>query len=257
MDFHIEEAGEGPAILFLHAGVADSRMWRDQMGLDGYRTIAFDQRGFGKTPWVAGQYSDREDALAVLDHLGFESATIVGCSMGGGTALDLAIENPDRVDRLVLVGAAPGGWKPEGGWDDHPLWEEAVASFKKGNLERVAEIDVEMWLVGYGRDSSSVDQTLKELFLDMDRTPLQTEAEREEHAKKSEKKHNDHLTDIEASTLVIIGSHDEPFLIQAADYLAGQLSDRGPVVIEGAAHLPSLEEPEAFNTALTGFLGAH
>ncbi len=255
MDFHIETAGEGPAILFLHAGVADSRMWRDQMGLDGYRTITFDLRGFGQTPWVPDQFRDSDDAVAVLDHLGVDSATIVGCSIGGGTALELAIEYPHRVERLVLVGAAPSGWEPQGGWDDHPLWEEAVAAFKESNLRRVAEIDLEMWLVGYGRESSSLDPALKELFLEMDSTPLATEDERNEHVQRYEKKHNDHLDEISAPTLVIVGAHDEPFLMKASDYLAQRLSDRGPVVIEGAAHLPSLEQPEAFNRALLDFLG--
>ncbi len=256
MNFHIESVGDGPAVLFLHAGVADSRMWRDQMGLEGYRTIAFDLRGFGKTPWEAAEFRDRDDVLAVLDHLGIESATIVGCSLSGGTALELAIENPDRVDALVLVGAAPSGWEPEGGWEDHPLWEEAVAAYKEGNLQRVAEIDVEMWLVGYGRESNDVDPSLKELVLDMDLTPLQTEDERMEHVRKYDKKHDDHLQEVIAPTRVIVGAHDEPFLIAAADYLAEQLSDQPPVVIDGAAHLPSLEQPKAFNRVLTDFLGS-
>ncbi|MDX1468815.1 MAG: alpha/beta fold hydrolase [Acidimicrobiia bacterium] len=256
MDFHIESAGEGPAIVFLHAGVADSRMWRDQMSLDGYRSIAFDRRGFGKTPLGDEQFSDWEDAIAVLDHLGVDSATIVGCSMGGATALEVAIERPDRVDALVLVGAAPAGWEPEGDWEDHPLWEEAVAAYKAGDLDRVAEIDMEMWLVGYGRDSSGIDPSLKELFLDMDRTPLRTEDKRNELSKRYEKGHLDHLDAISAPTLVIIGEHDESYLLAAADFLAQKLSDRPPVVLAGTAHLPSFEKPEEFNSALAGFLGS-
>ena len=64
---YYEAAGRGPAILFIHAGVADSRMWRGQMEIDGHRSIVFDQRGFGKTTWVPGPYSNRADSLAVLD----------------------------------------------------------------------------------------------------------------------------------------------------------------------------------------------
>lgn len=254
MAFHIESAGSGPAILFLHAGVADTRMWRDQMGLDGFRTIAYDRRGFGQTPAPTEGFSDRGDALAVLDELGVESAIVVGCSMGGGLALELAIENPDRVDRLVLVGTAPGGWVPEDGWEDHPLWEEAVAALKEGNLERVAEIDFEMWVVGYGRTGEGIDSQMRELFLDMDRAPLASEAKRDELSASYEKKHNEHLDEISAPTLVIVGAHDEAFLIKAASYLAERLSDRPETIVDGAAHLPSLEQPAEFNRALLDFL---
>ena len=257
MDFHIETHGSGSPVLFLHAGVADSRMWRDQLGLSGYQTVAFDFRGFGKTLWEPGEFRDRDDALAVLDHLGIEKATVVGCSMGGGTALELAIENPERVAALVLVGATAGGWVPDDGWEDHPLWEEAAEASKAGNLERVAEIDLEMWLVGYGRSGDEIDPEVKELFLDMDRTPLATESERHEHVRPYHKKHNDHLDEIDVPTLVVVGAHDEPFLLKAADYLAGKLSDQPAVVIDDAAHLPSLEQPDAFNEALLGFLDSH
>lgn len=255
MQFHIESVGEGPAILFIHAGVADSRMWRDQMSTDGYRCIAFDQRGFGKTPWEGGAYSDREDALAVLDEMGVESAVIVGCSMGGGTALQLAIDHPDRVDALVLVGAFPSGWVPEGGWEENPLEEEADEATESGDFDRVVEIDRQMWLVGYGREADDIDPRLHELFVEMDRIPVKTAAERWEDQVGFGKKLNDHLADIVAPTLIIVGAHDEKLLLDAAHYLAEQLSEREAVVIDGAAHLPSLERPDVFNATLRGFLG--
>ncbi len=66
---YYQTEGDGPAVLFIHAGVADSRMWQAQMGLPGLQTIAFDQRGFGQTAWAPEPYANREDALAVLDHL--------------------------------------------------------------------------------------------------------------------------------------------------------------------------------------------
>ncbi len=254
MDFHIIDEGSGPPILFIHAGVADSRMWNHQIGLDGFRTIAFDKRGYGKTPWVPGPYSDTDDCLAVLDQLGIASATIVGCSMGGGTALDLAIHHKDRVDKLVLVGAFPAGWEPPDGWEDVPLEAEAQAAAEAGDIDRVVEIDYQMWMVGYGRDESEVDASLKDLFIDMDRTPAKTEAERNEHQTGFQTRPNPHLDEIEAATLVVVGAYDEPILVDAAKYMAERLSDRRAVIIPDAAHLPSLEQPEAFNEALLEFL---
>lgn len=249
--------GSGPAILFIHAGVADSRMWADQMALDGYRSIVLDKRGYGNTAWVPGPYSDSDDSMAVLDRLGVETATVVGCSMGAGTTLDLAIDHPDRVDRVVLAGAFPSGWVPEEGWEEMPLEKEAATAAEAGDFDRMMEIDYQMWLVGYGRSESEVDPAHRDLFFDMDRAPVITEAEREVHQMGFEKKLDDHLDAIRMPALVVVGIHDEPLLVKAARYMAERLGQGDPVIIDGAAHLPSLEQPHAFNDALITFLQTH
>ena len=254
MDFHIIDEGMGPAILFIHAGVADSRMWDDQIPLVNYRTIAYDQRGFGQSAFVAEPYTDRGDAIAVLDQVGIEKATIVGCSIGAGTAMQLAIEDPERVDKLVLVGAYPSGWIPPDGWEESELEAEAEKASEAGDLDRILEIDYLMWVVGYGREEVEIPPAHKELFLEMDRTPVQTESERMEHIRHRDYQLNDRLDEIEAPTLVISGAHDEKLSVDASHYLAERLSDRRAVIIPGAAHLPSMEQPEAFNTALIEFL---
>lgn len=256
MDFNIVSKGEGPAILFIHAGVADSRMWRDQMEIPGYRTLAYDQRGFGRTTFVAEPYSDRGDALAVLDKVGVASAVIVGCSIGAGTAMELAIEDPGRVDGLVLVGAYPSGWVPEGGFEDNPLEEEAEKASEAGDVRRVVDIDLSMWLVGYGRTEDLVDPELKKLFVSMDEIAVRSEEDRRAHIQHRSFKINDRLGEIESPTLVVSGAHDEKVVLDAAGYLADRLSDRSAVIIENAAHLPSLEQSEAFNAALGRFLNS-
>lgn len=255
-DIYFETAGEGPAILFIHAGVADSRMWRDQMELEGHKTVTFDQRGFGNTNWVPGPYSNRGDALAILDHLGIDQAVIVGCSNGGEAALQLALVAPERVGGLVLVGAAPRGWEPEGGWGDDPLWDQAVAASDQGDFDRVVDLDAQMWLAGPGRSLDSLDPGLIDLFQTMDRIPTQTENERDAYVETLEPPTNDRLDDITKPALAIVGEHDHPDLVVAATYLATRLSDRDAVVLANTAHLPSLEVPRAFNAALSGFLAS-
>ena len=251
---YYSDDGDGPAVLFIHAGVADSRMWRAQMELEGYRTVAFDQRGFGKTVWVPEPYADWKDAVAVLDELGIPSATIVGCSLGGSVALHLALAAPERVSSLVLVGAAAGGWQPADGWPEDPLWDEAVEAFNSGDLERVVDIDAQMWLAGPRRSLGDIDPGLIALFREMDGIPAATEAERNKLVEKFEPPTNDRLGEIDVPTLVVVGEYDVPDLIESAHYLAGELSDIPAVVIERAAHLPSLEQPDVFNQALLGFL---
>ena len=251
---YYETNGNGPAVLFLHAGIADSRMWRNQMSLDGYRTVAFDQRGFGQTSWVPEPYIDWRDSVAVMDHLEMDSAVIVGCSLGGGIALHIALAVPDRVSALVLIGAAARGWEPVDGWADLPERDEALAASKAGDLEPVLELDASIWLAGADRSLEDIDPKLIELFIEMDRTPASTEDERDELVESFDPPVNERLADIHAPALAMVGAHDQPEMIESAEYLAGRLSDRPHVVIEGAAHLPSLEQPETFNRALLGFL---
>lgn len=255
-DIYFQTAGEGQAVLFIHAGVADSRMWRDQMGLEGYRAIAFDQRGFGRTKWLPDPYSNRSDALAVMDHLDVGEAVVVGCSNGGEVALQLALVAPERVAGLVLVGAAPRGWVPNGGWSDDPLWDKAVAAAEAGDIDRVVDLDAQMWLAGPGRSIDDIDPELIALFQEMDRIPAATEFERDEYIQTLEPPTNDQMDAITQPTLAIVGEHDHPDLMMAAKYLAARLSDREAVVLRDTAHLPSLEMPEAFNAALTRFLSS-
>lgn len=248
--------GVGQPVLFLHAGVADSRMWGDQMGLEGFHTIAFDQRGFGKTKWVAEPYANRSDPLAVLDHLGVEEAAVVGCSNGAEAAMQLAIVAPERVSALVLIGAAPRGWEPEGGWEEDPLWDEIVAAFKAGDFDKVVEFDAQTWLAGPGRSLDDIDPDLLSLFREMDRAPQETESERNEYAQTLEPATNDQLDRTDAPTMVVVGEHDLPNLIEAAHYLAERLSDLAAVVLDDTAHLPSMDQPDRFNKSLAGFLGS-
>lgn len=87
-----DTAGEGGAVVFIHAGIADRRMWRRQLGAvpAGFRFVSLDLRGHGASELTDERFSYHEDVLAVMDHLDIDGAVMVGCSMGGGTALDVA-----------------------------------------------------------------------------------------------------------------------------------------------------------------------
>lgn len=252
MEFHIEDRGEGRPILFIHAGVADSRMWRHQMELEGLRSIAFDKRGFGKTLLQHEQFSDTDDSITVLDHLEVDSAVVVGCSMGGETAMDLAVQNSERVDALVLVAAIPNGWEPDGGWVDFQYAPEAAAA--NGDLDRMLEVEFLRWCVGRGRAEKAVDRDVRELFFEMDRIALESEEERDRHQTGFSSEQHAHMDQIDCPTLVVVGEHDEPVFIEAAHHLAEQLSDWPAIVIAGAAHLSPLERPDVFNRELLTFL---
>src|SRR5215207_4669466 len=97
---YYEAAGEGDPLVLVHAGIADSRMWEDQLMAfaDRYRVIRHDMRGFGTTAMVERPFSYHEDLRALLDSLLVERAHLVSSSTGGGTVLDFALEVQVWVD---------------------------------------------------------------------------------------------------------------------------------------------------------------
>ena len=112
---YYEVEGDGHPLLLIHGGLGSLRMWDEQVPAfsERYRVIRYDTRGFGRTETEDVEFSNRADALAVLDHVGAASAFVIGQSRGGMIALDLAIEHPERVDALVSVASGIGGYKAE------------------------------------------------------------------------------------------------------------------------------------------------
>src|SRR4051812_10534258 len=96
---HLDE-GSGPAVVLLHAGVADLRMWDHPAAalVGDHRVVRCDLRGFGQSPLAPdASYSDAEDVIGLLDELGVDSFALVGSSHGGGVALQVASAIPERV----------------------------------------------------------------------------------------------------------------------------------------------------------------
>ena len=108
-----DDAGAGPAVVFSHAGIADRRMWDHQFdGLaSDHRVIRYDWRGHGQSGAAAGRHAHHRDLLALMDALGVEHAALVGCSMGGAYAVDVALAAPRRVRALAPhCAAGSAGW---------------------------------------------------------------------------------------------------------------------------------------------------
>src|SRR5690606_23259308 len=104
--------GDGNPLLLIHAGVTDLRSWDplvERLGTTN-RCIRYDARGYGETAYDEEDgWSPVDDAVAVLDASHLDRTIVVGCSMGGGTAIDLTLEHPERVAALVLIASAIGG----------------------------------------------------------------------------------------------------------------------------------------------------
>jgi pimeloyl-ACP methyl ester carboxylesterase len=106
----VEDDGAGPAILFLHGGLGDARLWEPVAARlrDSFRCVRYDFRFFGQSEGPDEEWSSLDDAVGVLDALRIERTAVVGLSMGGGVALRLGQEHPDRVTAIVHVAGAVG-----------------------------------------------------------------------------------------------------------------------------------------------------
>lgn len=168
----VVDEGEGSPVLLLHAGIVDSRAWEPlvpHLLTAGYRTIRFDARWAGRSETEDVEFSNRADAVAVLDALGISRACLVGNSVGGQIAVDVAIEFPNRVAALVTIGASIGGYEPEPTPVEAALFEEMEHLEAGGSPDAVADFDVRLWVDGIGQTADRVPSAIRDAVREMDR----------------------------------------------------------------------------------------
>ncbi|HET7368170.1 MAG TPA: alpha/beta fold hydrolase [Gaiella sp.] len=244
---HVEHAGAGPAVVLIHAGIADSRMWDPQWAAwqTRFALSCLDLRGFGRSGPPVGAFSHAGDVLGVLDTAGIERTLLVGASFGGLVALDLAAAHPERVAALVLADPPLPG---------HP-WSEEMRGFfaaeetalEAGDLDAATEVNVEFWA---GAAGEPVRAAVREQQLDAFR--LQAGAEADDELLTEDLPAA--LATLAVPALVVTGEHDKADFQAIADHLAATLPDARRAIVANAGHLPSLEQPEAFDEIVLPFL---
>lgn len=256
-DISVDEAGAGPPVVLLHAGIADRSMWDPQwraLASVG-RVVRLDLRGFGDSTLPSGIFSHHADVCAMLDLLGIERAAVVGLSMGGGVALDVALTHADRISALVLASTLAGS--PERGTEIRQVWQESEAAAGRGDLDLATELELRLWVDGVGRSPAEVDTGVRERARAMNRRCWEREVA-DAHVGATEEPLDPpactRLAEIAVPTLIMVGDLDLPDVQASVDALAAGIQGAERVVIAQAAHLPNLERPEAFNRALIPFL---
>jgi pimeloyl-ACP methyl ester carboxylesterase len=252
---YYEVTGQGHPLVFVHAGIADSRMWNQQFDVFGqhYRVVRYDMRGYGKSSPVEHDFAHRSDLELLLGHLGIERAYLVGCSMGGATLIDFTLENPDMVAALVTVGSRPNGLVRESETIP-PQWDELVMSFKAGDLVRASELEVQIWVDGPQRTPDQVHSAVRDLVREMNLIALQNEKQEKGNNVTLEPAAYDRLGDIGVPVLAIAGELDDPDVVWAAQVIEEAIPGAKRAIIPGTAHVPCMETPEAFNRILLDFL---
>jgi len=238
-----DEAGSGPAVILLHAGIADRSMWSELLpALDeaGFRAIAFDLPGFGDAAIEPGPQAPWNDVLAAMNELGIERAALVGNSFGAAVALRVAVIAPARVSALVLV-STPMPGEPSARLAS--AWEAEGEALERGDIDAAVEAVAEAWTEpGPVRERvAAMQRRAFELQLgapDVDDAPDPVE---EDPAS---------LSRVEVPVLAAAGAADMPDFLAGADTLARVLPSARSAVIDGAGHLAPLEAPEAFRELL-------
>ena len=253
IDVYFEEQGpaDGPPLLLISGipGVVDDWGGFARSLARSRRVIAHDNRGGGGTTTTAGPYTTRrlaDDAAGLLDALGVERTDVLGVSMGGMIAQELALGHPDRVGRLVL------GCTHAGVGHASPQPRESARAFAMQTddwAERMRALSPYAFAPG-------VDAAYLERFIEKKSRDVQ-DPEGYRGQVQAVLAHDtfDRLPGLACPTLVITGSDDQIIPAPSSDPLVARIPDARLEVIDGAGHLFFLERPETTLVSVEEFLG--
>lgn len=248
-----------PAVLLIHAGIANLRMWDPVVPVlaTDHFVVRYDTRGFGATTTEDVEFSDRADARDILDHLGVARATVVGCSRGGGIGIDLALESPDRVAGLVTIGAGPSGFPHvEPTVAEHRILDKMDVAFATEDWALLGELEVRLWSIGPNRDQSTLDPEFVEFAYALNRANLARAGDKPKPIHLDPPAY-DRLVDIAIPALITVGDHDLTEELAAFEYLVTNIPNADSARFDASAHLPSVEQAEEFNRVLVDWLAKH
>lgn len=257
---YYELAGSGASIVMMHAGIADCRMWDGefQAFARSHRVLRFDMRGYGRSLPADGEFNLQHDLETLLATLDIPPPFILmGCSMGGGLAIDFALMHPEQVAKMILVGSDPAGLELEADWPDE-LISQSEAAFEAGDVEHVAELDMRIWFDGLGRSRQDVNAEARHKAFAMAKLVTEHELKgigthvRKEQARTAAER----LHELSMPALIVIGENDLPYLKLAADYATEKLPAATKLLIPNAGHLPNLEHSGFFQSAVLDFLAS-
>ncbi len=252
----VDVAGEGAALVLLHPGLWDRRTWDDQFDVFSrtYRVVRYDARGYGRSsrPEPGRLYSHVVDLLAVMNALGVERAALVGCSMGGMTALDCSLAYPERVSALVL--AAPNVSGLDAGTPAEEEWFEERqgpidALIEAGDLEAAEDLRLSTMWAQLGTDDPA-GARIRQIAFDNLHELTMDESARVDIDPPAVRR----LEQVAVPTLVLPSDHDPPWTERICRVLAARIPNARLVQIPDVDHVLNMRKPAEFNDVVLGFL---
>jgi 3-oxoadipate enol-lactonase len=255
---YYEEAGQGAPILFLHEFAGDYASWEPQIRYfsRGYRCIVYSARGYAPSdiPASDDSYSHRhfrDDALAVLDHLGIERAHLVGLSMGAYSAFQVGLHDPDRAISLTLAGVGTGS-VPDEAETFRKNSEANAARFEREGSEAMAQV--------YARAANRIPFAIKdprgfqEFVEALGRHDAFGSARTQRGFQGARPSLYDFRNEMQRLALpVLVGDEDDACLAPSL-VLKRHIPASGLAVFPKSGHVINLEEPALFNATLERFL---
>jgi 3-oxoadipate enol-lactonase len=227
-----DSGGSGPVLVLLHEGVGDARMW-DPIWAEltaSFRAIRYDVRGFGRSPAPTEDFTLLGDLRSVLEQFGVASAHVVGCSMGGGTALEFAVAEPDRVKSLVLLCPGIGGYP----YPETPeLDAECEALAAAGDEDGLLRVLLGVWGAA-GPDP---------LVTDLMRSALRAWDGEEQFEKPGEPAF-DRLGELRMPTVLMVGDKDDAALIASNEAAAARIPGCELIRMPAVDHYPTVRAPK-------------
>lgn len=250
IDIRHDIAGSGPWLLLAHSLATDLTLWDEQMPAltRRFKVCRFDLRGHGVSsapdmPYDFDMFT--ADVLGLMDAVGIERCSFMGISLGGMIGQSLTLAAPERIDKLVLVSttsAYPSAAKA--------VWADRIAAVRAGGMEPLVAPTLERWFTPPYREAhpevmerigSLVRTTPVAGYIGCGHAiPTLDVAAR--------------LKEIHCATLVIAGSEDAGTPAAMGKAIADQVPGARFELISSASHLCNVEQAEAFNGLLAGFL---
>lgn len=248
-----DSGGSGRTLVFLHGLGWDHRMWDRAFALymRDYRVVAGDTRGHGASDAPAGPYSIRQfadDWQCALDALGVGQACLVGFSQGGMIAMQLALDNPQRFERLVLASTTSRASEQA-----RAKMEQRIDMMRSGDPRAAARLAVDSI---FSKSFAASNPSLVESIIDA-RAAAAPEPLIDVMRAGRGFDVSDRLSTLSIPALVIAGSDDGLIPCSITEQLATQLPRARFARIEGAGHMLPVEQPDAFYDLIGRYLCDH
>ena len=248
----VDGAYDAPWLILSNSLGSNMSMWNPQIEVlkQYYRVLRYDTRGHGESDVPNGPYDFEQftgDVVSLMDAFEISNADFLGLSLGGMTGLGLAIEHPDRINRLIVADARSDA--PE---EYQKIWDTRISTVEDGGLEAIVDAIIEMWVSNESRDSNhALSSEIRTMILATDPSGYIATCQ-------GLKKLNylPLLSKIQCPVLYLGGSDDAAANPEVMEHMSKQTPSSAHVTIEGARHLANLDKPELFNEIILTFLNA-
>ncbi len=246
--YRFDGCESGRVVMMSNSLMSDHTMWDITVGAlaDRYRVLRYDTRGHGRSETTPGPYSIdllADDARALMDALAIERAHIVGLSMGGMIAQNLGARFPERVLSLALCDTASE-------MPPRSLWAERFAVARSQGVAGLVDSTIQRWFTApfIARAPEAIEKVRRMIL------GTGTEGYIACGSAVRDMAQTTMLLKVKAPSLILVGRHDPACTVEQSTVLHRMIDGSQMVVLEDAAHLSNIEQPEAFNRALRAFI---